>query len=102
MEVGIQEVCRVVTSAELRVCEIEFPGRAVAYVRTTQRQKFVCERYKKYARFKDDLAMIAKAQSRGVYFEKGTAIHLIAEVYIKGRRRIDVEDLIKVKERQAS
>lgn len=75
------------------------PGRAVPCVRTTQRQKYVCKYYARYQDYKAFFGMIAKhARNKhkgDFYADKGTPVALEAIVYLAGKRRVDVDNLLK-------
>ena len=75
------------------------PGRAVAAVRTTQRQKFVCKYYALYQAYKTFFTLIAKhAQAKrkeGWYAEKGVPVAIDVVVSLAGNRGVDVDNLLK-------
>lgn len=74
------------------------PSRAVPYVRTTRRQMFRDPYYARYRDYKDYFATIAKealSKRPSFYCDKGTPIEFSAVAYLRGRRRIDIDNILK-------
>jgi crossover junction endodeoxyribonuclease RusA len=76
----------------------EVSGRAVPYHRTTQRQKFVDKRYKKYLEYKQYVALLAKQAMKKQKFPiipKRVPISFGCRVYLKGGMDGDLSNYIK-------
>lgn len=73
------------------------PGRIVPAVRTTQKQKFVDPRYKKYHQYKQYIGYIASQEIKKnnfVCIEK-KPIYFKAITYLATKHRIDVDNILK-------
>lgn len=72
-------------------------GRPVPAVRTTGRQKYICPYYKRYQIYKDHFREVATSTKRldGFVLFKENYISFSAKAYIKGKRRMDVDNLLK-------
>ena len=74
------------------------PSRPVPYVRTTRRQMFRDQYYARYRDYKEYFSTIAQeALSRypSFYCDKGVPVEFEAIAYLRGRRRIDADNLLK-------
>jgi Holliday junction resolvase RusA-like endonuclease len=74
------------------------PGRPCAFVRTTQRQQFRDKYYARYRDYKEYFGSLAKEAIQkypSFYCDKGTDVELHAVAFIRGRRRIDADNLLK-------
>jgi Holliday junction resolvase RusA-like endonuclease len=74
------------------------PGRAVPFVRTTTRQQFRDPYYARYRDYKDYFSTIATqaiSNHPSFYCDKGTPVELSIVSFIRGRRRIDADNLLK-------
>lgn len=74
------------------------PGRPIPAVRTTRRQQFTDPYYARYRDYKEVFATFAQqalSKRPSFYCDKGTAVEFDAVAYLRGRRRIDVDNLLK-------
>lgn len=74
------------------------PNRPVAYVRTTRRQMFRDPYYAKYRDYKDYFAEMARQALQkfpSFYCHQGVPVEFESIVYIRGRRRMDLDNILK-------
>lgn len=74
------------------------PGRPIPAVRTTRRQQFTDPYYARYRDYKEYFATFAQAalsKRPSFYCDKGTAVEFNAVAYLRGRRRIDIDNILK-------
>ena len=67
----------------------------VPYVRTTQRQKFVDKRYKRYAEWKAFCRMAASAKGVPEALDKRERYEVHVAVYWRGSARADLDNCVK-------
>ncbi len=70
-------------------------GPIVPYVRTTQRQKWVDKRYKKYQAWKDAFRLSANTQGFPSDLDPSMDYAITLRVYLVGARRFDVDNFCK-------
>jgi crossover junction endodeoxyribonuclease RusA len=73
-------------------------GRVVPAVRTTRRQQFSDPYYARYRDYKEYFATVAKqalSKRPSFYCDRGTTVEFDAVAYLRGRRRIDVDNVLK-------
>lgn len=75
--------------------ELTYTGEIVPYVRTTQRQKWVDPRYKRYQRFKDALRLVANTKGFPDSLNTGSAYSLSLTMYWRKKARADLDNLLK-------
>lgn len=74
------------------------PQRPCAFVRTTQRQQFRDKYYARYRDYKEYFGTFAQQAIQkypSFYCDKGTDVELYTVAFIRGRRRIDADNLLK-------
>lgn len=74
------------------------PGRACPFVRTTKRQQFRDIYYARYRDYKEYFGTLAKEAIQkhpSFYCDKGTDVEFHAVAFLRGRRRIDCDNLLK-------
>lgn len=74
------------------------PNRPVPYVRTTRRQMFRDPYYARYRDYKEYFATIAQealSKYPSFYCDKGVPVEFHSIAYIRGRRRIDLDNILK-------
>ena len=72
-----------------------WPGKIHPYVRTTQRQKWVDPRYKKYQVFKSAFRAAGNCAGMPIVLDKDKAYRLICNLYTEGASRADLDNLVK-------
>ncbi len=70
-------------------------GPIVPYVRTTQKQKFVDPRYRKYHQWKAAFRLWANIQGFPEELDLEKSYHLDVRIWIKGRTRSDLDNNFK-------
>jgi Holliday junction resolvase RusA-like endonuclease len=70
-------------------------GPLTPYVRTTQRQKWVDPRYKKYQAFKDTFRLCLNSQLFPIELDKKTRYEVDIEISAVGKVRYDLDNGIK-------
>lgn len=70
-------------------------GPMVAYVRTTQRQKWVDKRYKRYQAWKEAFRACLNTQMFPSELDKGARYSLDIEISAKGKVRWDLDNACK-------
>lgn len=82
----------------VRAVRFEIPGRAVPYVRTTQRQRHVDRRYHRYREFKEYVALLVSMDMKRFGYQpipKGTPIQFGLRVFLKGGLDADLSNYVK-------
>ena len=74
------------------VFRMVWSGPIVPYIRTTQRQKWVDPRYKKYAAWKDEFRLIANIQNFPATLDKDVDYSLAVTIRLAGARRYDCDN----------
>lgn len=74
---------------------MHWPERVHPYVRTTQRQKWVDKRYKKYNEWRNAFRNWANAQSFPSELDPKKTYRLSVKIHLKGKSRADVDNLAK-------
>lgn len=80
--------------------KIIIPGRAVPYVRTTQKQKYTSKSYARYRDYKQLVQIYARKQFKGSY--DGSRVSIGVNVYLHGQGMFnmggegDIDNYIKV------
>lgn len=70
-------------------------GPMVPYVRTTQKQKWCDERWKKYAAFKAEFRLVADVQNFPSDLDASLDYSILIHIWFTGSRRADVDNLGK-------
>ena len=74
------------------------PSRAVPFVRTTRRQMFRDPYYARYHDYKEYFAEMARQALQkfpSFYCDKGIPVQFESIVFIRGRRRMDLDNILK-------
>ena len=72
-----------------------WPGRIHPYVRTTQRQKWVDKRYKRYSAWKNAFSLFLNTKGFPSELVKGRRYRLYISVFVSGKLNCDGDNIIK-------
>lgn len=70
-------------------------GPLVPYVRTTQRQKWVDKRYKRYQKWKEAFRLCLNTQGFPIELVKGRRYEIEIEIYAEKKVKWDLDNAIK-------
>ena len=79
----------------MAVWEMHWPDKVHPYVRTTQRQKFVDPRYKKYSNFKRSFRLWANTQGFPEDLDPEKTYSLVVNIHLKGKATCDLDNQAK-------